>query len=478
MGDEFRTDSLSCYGTPFPEIVTPHIDRIAAAGVRFTGCYCNSPICVPSRTSLMTATPPETNGVYGNEGSWASFPYDRDLVTLPEHLAAHGYRTLNFGKTHLPVALDPWQHDDHDGADLKTFYAGTEGHPFEDEVYTPTLKAAIAGTWPAGVEFPGERVTRHATDWLSGPEAQDGPFLARVSYLQPHSPVLPPAAYAGRYAHLPWPTGPGPDAPASAFERAFVEVLRSDALGPAEAAQVHAHYYALVAWLDDQVGRVMDALRAAGLAENTIVVVEADHGVSLGERGRLQKHTFFPEVHRVPRLVAFPGRLPAGQVRGDLCELLDLARTLCGLAGVPPAASFHGRDLFSDTPPPSHVFATVGFGEPESRALPNQVVGTWTDGIRLAAARLHPHPALPAGPDRAPQRRADPAGGRGSLPRRLRHRPDGADEPGRRPALCRRPGRAPRPAAPALRRRPRRGRRAALFRRRTRDQLSRPHPQV
>jgi choline-sulfatase len=396
MGDEFRTDALSCYGTPFPEVVTPHMDRIAAAGVRFANCYCNSPICVPARTSFMTATLPETNGVYGNEGSWVSFPWDRDLVTLPEVFAAAGYRTLNFGKTHLPVALDPWQIDEHDGADLGNFYAGTDPDLRGDEIYTPALKAAIGGTFRGPAEFPGNRVTRNAVRWLREEAAAGGPFLLGVGYLQPHSPVLPPPPYAGLYDALPWPEGMGEAPPGSDYERAFAAALRTDALSPAEFRRIHADYHGLVRWLDDQVGAVLDALDASGLADNTIVVLEADHGVSLGERGRLQKHTFFPEVQRIPRLIAWPGRLPAGQVRADLAQSLDLARTLCGLAGIEPAATFEGRDLFGPGPAPEMIFSTIGFGERESHALPNQVVGTWSDGtgwprrscVRTARYRL------------------------------------------------------------------------------------------
>ncbi len=396
MGDEFRTDALSCYGTPFPEVVTPHIDRIAAAGVRFTDCYCNAPICVPARTSFMTATLPETNGVYGNEGSWASFPWDRDLVTLPEVFAAAGYRTVNFGKTHLPVALHAWETDDHDGADLGNFYAGTDPALRDDEIYTPTLKAAIGGTFRGPAEFPGNRVTGNAVRWLREEAADGGPFLLGVGYLQPHSPVLPPPPYAGLYDALPWPEGIGDTPPGSDYERAFAAALRTDALAPAEFRRIHADYHALVRWLDDQVGAILAALEASGLAENTIVVLEADHGVSLGERGRLQKHTFFPEVHRIPRLIAWPGHLPAGQVRGDLAQSLDLARTLCGLAAVEPAPSFQGRDLFGPEPPPETIFATIGFGERDSYALPNQVVGSWSDGtgwprracVRTARYRL------------------------------------------------------------------------------------------
>jgi choline-sulfatase len=410
MGDEFRTDALSCYGTPFPEVVTPNMDRIAAAGVRFEHCYCNSPICVPSRTSFMTATLPEENGVFGNEGSWASFPYDRDFVTIPEHLARAGYRTVNFGKTHLPVALHPWQIDEHDGADLGRFYDGTDPALRRDEVYTPTLKAAIGGTFRGPAGFPGERVTRNAVRWLREEAGGSAPFLLGVGYLQPHSPVVPPLSHAGIYDGLPWPDDIGAGEPGSDYERRFVEALRADALAPAERRRVQADYHALVRWLDDQVGAVLDAIEASGLAEDTIVVLEADHGVSLGERGRLQKHTFFPEVHRVPRLVAWPGRLPEGQVRGDLAQSLDLARTLCGLAGIAPAESFGGRDLFAPEPPPEMVFASIGFGERESYALPNQVVGNWSDGtgwprracVRTARFRLDMtvrRNGRPVGPD-------------------------------------------------------------------------------
>lgn len=396
MGDEFRTDALSCYGTPFPEVVTPNIDRIAAAGVRFANCFCNSPICVPARTSFMTATLPETNGVYGNEGAWASFRWDRDLVTLPEVFAGAGYRTVNFGKTHLPAALRAWQVDEHDGADLGNFYDGTDPALHADAIYTPTLKAAIGGAFRGPAEFPGNRVTRNAVRWLREEAAAGGPFLLGIGYLQPHSPVLPPPPHVGLYDGLPWPDGPGEAPPGSDYERAFAAAVRSDALSPDEHRRIRADYYALVRWLDDQVGAVLDALAASGLAEDTIIVLEADHGVSLGERGRLQKHTFFPEVQRIPRLIAWPGRLPAGQVRADLAQALDLARTLCGLAGIAPAASFEGRDLFGPEPPPEQVFATIGFGERASFALPNQVVGTWADGtgwprracVRTARYRL------------------------------------------------------------------------------------------
>jgi choline-sulfatase len=380
MGDEFRTDSLSCYGTPFPQVVTPNIDRIANAGVRFTNTFCNSPICVPSRTSQMTANPPERTGVYGNEGAWTSYRYGGEPLTFPEHFARHGYRTNNIGKTHLPKALKPWQVDDHVGADMATFFKDVDPETKKrNAIVTPGLKAPIGGTFPGPVEFPGNKLTRRAVKWLREEASAETPFLARISYLQPHSPVMPPAPYDRRYADLPWPSTLDTADPGCNFARRFAEVVQASALSPDQIVRVHSDYYGLVAWLDAQVGVILDALEAAGLSENTIVVLEADHGVSLGERGRLQKHTFFPEVHRVPMIVSWPGRLAPGQVRADLSELMDLARTLCGLAGIPAVPSFGGRDLFRD-PAPKIVFSTIGYGGAESYALPVQVSGRWFDG--------------------------------------------------------------------------------------------------
>lgn len=189
---------------------------------------------------------------------------------------------------------------------------------------------------------------------------------------------MPPQPYDDVYRDLDWPSDIGDDEPGSLFERRFVEVVQARALSPAHMRRVRSDYYGLVSWLDDQVGAILEALEISGLRDNTIVILEADHGVSLGERGRLQKHTFFPEVHKVPMIISWTRGLKPGQVRADLSELMDLARTLCGLAQIPPAASFAGRDLFND-PPPEYVFSTIGYGTAESYALPVQVAGRWFD---------------------------------------------------------------------------------------------------
>ena len=103
--DELRQDALGCYGNPAGPMRTPNIDAIARRGYLFENCFCNSPVCVPSRTSLMTGLYPEDTGVYNNEAAVSTFTLPAPVITFPEVLRKAGYHTANFGKTHLPPGL-------------------------------------------------------------------------------------------------------------------------------------------------------------------------------------------------------------------------------------------------------------------------------------------------------------------------------------------------------------------------------------
>ena len=111
--DELRTDALGCYGTPYAEMQTPHLDAIANSGSIFRNCYCNSPVCVSSRTSVLTGLYAEDTGVYHNEGFWSQYRMDEPLpITIPEVFAQKGYTTANFGKVHIPHQFEPWMHNE------------------------------------------------------------------------------------------------------------------------------------------------------------------------------------------------------------------------------------------------------------------------------------------------------------------------------------------------------------------------------
>lgn len=378
IADELRTDALSCYGHPTARMPTPHIDSIADAGTTFLNTFCNSPICVPSRTSFLTGVHPEQTTVYGNEGGWTSFPFDLPLKTFPEVFAANGYRTVNFGKTHLPSQLKPWQVDQNQGGTLIDFFDGCDPSTM-DLITTPTHAAALGGIYPDDVSFPGEKVTSNAVDWLEREAAADAPFFCRLSYLQPHTPVTPPAAYRNCYESQPFPDLFGMGGTTSTFETALSAAIRGDVMNEEERRRVQVEYYGLVAWLDDQVGRVLASLRRLGLEESTIIVFNADHGASLGERGLFSKLCYAPQVHRVPSIFSWKGMLPAGVRREDNSELMDLARTLGGLADVEMDDQFGGRNLFADDTP-QHIFSTVGFGQAGGLAFPNSRFGPWPDG--------------------------------------------------------------------------------------------------
>ncbi len=372
--DELRTDALGCYGNPYAKMQTPHIDWLAQSGVRFDNCFCNSPVCVASRTATLTALYPEQTGIYHNEAVWPHYRFDDPPLTFPALFAQHGYRTANFGKVHVPASLDVWQHSDTSGSGMAEFYEEVDSASLQI-IRPPGIPAAVGGVYPADRPYPPAKVTANALRWMAD---ADEPFLARISLLQPHTPVFPPPPFDTLYRDAPFPDSVDRACALSQFEARFAEVIRAHEMSSEEIFFAHVHYYGLVAWIDSQVGRLLDFLRARDQLEETIVIFEADHGASLGECGRFQKQTFAPESQRVPRLISWPGTLPPAQ-RTDIVESLDLARTLCTLVDIPTDAQFAGRDLFHD-PPPAAVYSTIGYGFRSSRAFPNLGVGEYVNG--------------------------------------------------------------------------------------------------
>jgi choline-sulfatase len=211
-------------------------------------------------------------------------------------------------------------------------------------------------------------VTDNALAWMDRAES---PFLARLSYLQPHTPVCPPPPFDTLYDPACFRDHFRDDGQTSVFEQRFAETIDASNFSPRDIQLTQSYYYGLAAWVDSQVGRLLDFLEERGLAERTIVVFDADHGAALGEGGgRYAKHVFAPEVHRVPRIIRWPGTLPGGEVRAEVTESLDLPRTLFGLCGIEAPESFAGRNVFGD-PPAQAVYATIGFGTPAAMAFPN-----------------------------------------------------------------------------------------------------------
>ena len=377
--DELRADALGCYGQTGMRLHTPNIDRLAACGVRFTNNYCNSPVCVPSRMCTLSGLHPEDTGVYNNEGSWRNFRLPSRPLTFPEVFAGYGYQTANFGKIHLPPEMC---HGNVPGAPVFEHHNGQGGgmnfwsHLGEEDVgmIRSPLGGMNGGVYPPGEPYPPDLVVTNALDWM---RSAAGPFLVRVSLLQPHTPVLPPSSFMRLYENQdPGLPGALPDT-ASDFEKRVADIHGLGQMPREKLRAARLSYYAQVAWVDTQVGLVLSELERTGHLEDTVIMFGSDHGNPLGDSGAFGKHTFTPTVHRVPLIMSWPGKLPEGEVRGDICESLDIGRTMLGLAGISVPDCFGGRDLFSD-PEPGAIYSTIGFGQPVSKLAPNGDIGRWT----------------------------------------------------------------------------------------------------
>jgi choline-sulfatase len=153
--DELRTDALGCYGNPHVDVKTPNLDGLAERGVLFTNCFCNSPVCVPSRMTKMTGLYPEDTGVYHNEGCWPSYRVEGRFRMFPQIFAENGYRTADFGKLHLARDLDPWQERGHSAHDKPAFFEGIDPEALE-MIEIPGPGSMIGGHYPGGRAYPPE----------------------------------------------------------------------------------------------------------------------------------------------------------------------------------------------------------------------------------------------------------------------------------------------------------------------------------
>lgn len=192
--------------------------------------------------------------------------------------------------------------------------------------------------------------------------------------MQPHTPVTPPAEILERWAHLTPPPQELCLKGTNRFEQIMSENLDSCNMKASDARRCWIAYHALVHWVDLQVGRLLAALEEKGLRDHTAIVLTADHGASLGERGLWAKQNFACASHRVPLIIHRPRG--EGASRLDLSDSTDLARTCCSLLGVEPDHGFEGRDL-TQPGEVDQVYSIIGYGEPWSRNFPNKRLGDW-----------------------------------------------------------------------------------------------------
>jgi arylsulfatase A-like enzyme len=330
LTDDQRADTIREWGNP--HIDTPHLDRLAKRGMNFRANYCcggnSGAVCVPSRAMLLS-------GRY-----WLHTPLDLNQVKiLPELLGENGYTTFATGK---------W----HNGAESfvrgfqrgrAVFFGGMCDHtlvPLRD------LADGRLTSLRIGDRFSSELFADAAIDFLESYQG-DTPFFAYVAFTAPHDPRQPPLPFRRMYyeRRAPLPLNFLPQSP---FDNGFT-TGRDEELAPwprtkEVISDQLAEYYGMITHLDEQIGRIIDALERGPHAGNTYVVFASDQGLALGSHGLLGKQNVYEHSMRSPLIIAGP-RIPSGQRTHALTYLLDLFPTICQLAGIKPPDGIAGHDL-------------------------------------------------------------------------------------------------------------------------------------
>ncbi|MBE0537803.1 MAG: sulfatase [Phycisphaerae bacterium] len=339
-------DWVGCLGG-HPDVKTPNIDRLAARGVLFTSAHCAAPACNPSRASLMTGVRPWTSGVYHNPNPWRKSPVLKDAVTLPQHFMAHGYKAIGSGK----------------------IYHGGFPDPASWQVYWPSqTQNKPPDPLPAGRPLSGIPKTAHfdwgpvdadkremgdwqVADWVIGQlkAKHEKPFFLACGMYRPHLPWYVPQQYFDMYP----------------LDKITMPVVKEDDLddvppigrkmsGGGDHANVLKYdqwrkavqaYLASISFMDECVGRVLDALDASAYADNTVVVFWSDHGWHLGEKLHWRKFALWEEATHNCLMFLVPGLTKAGGQCTRPVNLIDIYPTLVDVCGLAPKKGLEGVSL-------------------------------------------------------------------------------------------------------------------------------------
>ncbi len=359
MADDLNCD-LKCYG--HPRVQSPHIDALAARGIRFERAYCQFPLCSPSRTSLLTGRRPNATQIHTNPRAgrfstdYTGTPHFREFiaetVTLPELFKSGGYFAARVGKLYhygVPGQIGTSGLDDLKSWDFVVNPAGRDKAE-ENRIFTFT-PGSYGGTlsWLAA-----DGADEEQTDGLAATAAislleqhKDKPFFLAVGFYRPHTPYVAPRKYFERYPPdgITLPLLSAEDQsrmPAAAFASAKPE---QETMSDAQRKEAIQAYHASVTFMDAQVGRVLAALERLKLADKTIVVFTSDHGYHLYQHGLWQKMSLFENSARVPLIISVPGGAQAGKTTASLAELVDLYPTLADLCGLQAPAYLNGVTL-------------------------------------------------------------------------------------------------------------------------------------
>ena len=354
--DDKRFNTIRALGNN--DIRTPTMDYLACSGTSFSRAYimggtCPA-VCMPSRAMMLTG-----KTLFHLQDSGESIPEDHTL--MPELFRQKGYTTFGTGKWHN----GPSSYARSFSTGGQIFFGGMDDH-----WNVPACDFDPAGNYPPPRENPWDpgfgdiqytlkqfdhiNRGRHSTEMFSEEARgfllnyrEEAPFFMYVSFMAPHDPRTMPQEFLNLYDPETI-TLPPNFAPQHPFDNGELtvrdEMLAGFPRTPTEIRRHLAEYYAMISHLDFEIGRILDALRATGQFENTIIILSGDNGLALGSHGLMGKQNNYDHSVHIPLVMTGPG-IPSGAVKDDLCYLPDIFPTLCDLCDIPKPKSVEGKSL-------------------------------------------------------------------------------------------------------------------------------------
>ena len=373
ISDDLTYTALSCYGNKV--CATPNIDRLATRGTRFTRAYCQGTYCGPSRASFMSGYYPHATGELGYRNPR---PRIGDRATWSQHFMNNGYHAARVSKIYhmgVPGGIESGGHGADDEASWTERFnsAGPEWRaPGDGETLQNNpdgKKPAVGGNTFVVVEADGDdlvhsdgRTAATACKLIAERKNSRQPFWLGVGFVRPHVPFVAPRSYYAPfkpYSRMVLPPkieGDWEDIPKAGINYCTSANMKMDVRRQKKAI---GGYYASVAYMDAQVGKVLDALDDAGLTDRTIIIFTSDHGFHLGEHDFWAKVSLRDESAGVPLIICVPGKKPA--VCHSFVELLDLYPTTAALCGLEVPRRLQGKDISRMLSDPDHEVRDEAF---------------------------------------------------------------------------------------------------------------------
>jgi choline-sulfatase len=323
-----------------PRRATPNLDALARQGTLFKRAYCNSPLCTPSRQSLITGKLPHAIGV-----TQLPTRLSDDVLTLGEWFRDLDFATAAIGKMH---------------------FNGPSAHGFDVRIDTPDWERNLRAHQPRGGDHrrPWRPIVSPAREWLNASalpmglpaesmqssffveraiaflqEKRNRPFAMIVSFYEPHSPFHFPDGWSGRFRPHQFAAFPISEQDRRQQPEIFAPLSDDDVKG------IQAAYFTSLSFVDSRVGRLIDALDQTGLSAQTLVVYVGDNGYMLGQHGRFEKHCFYEPAVRIPMIMRWPGHIESARRIMDLVEMVDVMPTVLHLMNLPVPPKLQGVDL-------------------------------------------------------------------------------------------------------------------------------------